>query len=239
MTIQANVMGLAAATGSPAYGVTADLMEIVELRRERLFDGADLPYGDDRRHAATAISAAPALQRLARQRLGIGTALIDVDNALAFAIDVGAVNGGPQVILYRVIVARALPSHLDLGALFASGEVAAARFAANGIVEWAALPGSIDAAEARAHALRQGATPLGRVFALNSLPAEGGVRLTATGGDPLTLDLVPPSVAGRNYSKARRFAWSETDTPMSYGFGAPAAEQMPGGLAALFATPWQ
>lgn len=234
MTIQASVMGLAAATGSPAYGLTADLMEIVELRRERLFDGADLPFDDDRRHAETAISAAPAWQRLARQRLGIGTALIDVDNALAFAIEVG-----PQIILYRVIVSRPLPSHLDLGALFASGEVAAARFAANGIVEWLALPGAVDVAEARAHALRQGATPLGRVFSLNSLPAEGGVRLTAAGGDPLTLDLVPPSVAGRNYSKARRFAWSETDTPMSYGFGTPAAEQMPGGLAALFAAPWQ
>lgn len=234
MTIQASVLGLAAATGSQAFAVTADLMEIVELRRERLFDGADLPFDDDRRHVETVASTAPAWQRLARQRLGIGTALIDVDNALAFAIDVG-----PQIILYRVAVNRALPSHLDLGALFAAGEVAAARFAANGIVEWLALPDAVDAAEARAHALRQGATPLGRLFALNSLPAEGGVRLIATGGDPLTLDLVPPSVSGRNYSKARRFAWSETDTPMSYGFGAPAAEQMPGGLAALFATPWQ
>ncbi|WP_374373096.1 hypothetical protein [Dongia sp.] len=232
MTIQAAVMGIAANSGSPAIVVTADLTEIVELRRERLFDGADISFDQARRE--TGAEASTAWQRLARQRLGIGTALIDVDNALAYAIDVG-----PQIILYRVIVAQTLPRHLDLGALFASGEVAAARFAANGIVEWVKITGAGNVNEARLNALRQGATPLGRVFALGSLPAEGGLRLIATGGDPLTLDLVPPSVSGHHFPQARRFAWNEPDTPMSYGFGTPAAEQMPGGLAALFSAPWQ
>jgi hypothetical protein len=236
MTIQSPVIGIAASVGSPTFAVTADLQEIVDLRRERLFDGADISFDGDRRHARgeTSGEATEAWQRLARQRLGIGTALIDIDNALAYAIDVG-----PQILLYRVIVAQTLPRHLDLGALFAAGEVAAARFAANGIVEWVRLPGAGNVAEARIHALRQGATPLGRVFALNSLPADGGLRLSATGGEPLTLDLLPPHVSGQHYPQARRFAWGEPDTPMSYGFGAPAAEQMPGGLATLFATPWQ
>jgi hypothetical protein len=231
MTIQSPVMGIAFPAGSAAF---ADLNDIVELRRERLLDGGDTL--DLQRHDAAVEShgTAPAWQRLARQRLGIGTALIDVDNALAYAVDIG-----PQIILYRVTVARDLPRQLDLGALFAAGEVAAARFAANGIVEWMPIHAAGDVAEARRHSLRQGATPLGRVFALTSLPAEGGLRLIAQGGDPLTLDLVPPSVSGRHYPQARRFAWNEPDAPMSYGFGAPAAEQMPGGLAALFATPWQ
>lgn len=231
MTIQSPVMGIALSAGSPAF---ADLQDIVELRRERLLDGGDML--DLQRHGAGAESheTAQAWQRLARQRLGIGTALIDIDNALAYAVDVG-----PQIILCRVTVARNLPRQLDLGALFASGEVAAARFAANGILEWIPIHGARDAAEARHHALRLGATPLGRIFALTSLPADGGLRLIAQGGDPLTLDLVPPSVSGRHYPQARRFAWNEPDAPMSYGFGAPAAEQMPGGLAALFAAPWQ
>ena len=241
MTLQAAVTGIEAMAGSPAFAMTASLPEIVELRRERLFDGADM-FGDESRGMVDAEGAAEntlAWQRLARRRLGIGTALIDLDQALAYAIDAHESGAGPQVVLYRVIVARSLPSHLDLGALFASGEVAAARFAANGIVEWVKLPDAGDVADARHRALRQGATPLGRMFALTSLPAEGGLRLIAAGGEPLTLDLVPPSVSGRRYPQARRFSWSEPDTPMSYGFGTPAAEQMPGGLAALFATPWQ
>lgn len=236
MTLQTAVTGIQAIAGSPAFAVTANLAEIVELRRERLFDGADM-IGDEIRPAADAEGAAEntlAWQRLARRRLGIGTALIDLDQALAYAVDVG-----PQIILYRVIVAKSLPPRLDLGALFAAGEVAAARFAANGIVEWVRLPDAGDVAEAREQALRQGATPLGRVFALTSLPGEGGLRLIAADGAPLTLDLLPPSVSGRRYPQARRFSWNEPDTPMSYGFGTPAAEQMPGGLAALFATPWQ
>lgn len=236
MTLQAAVSGIEAITSSLASTLVPSLPEIVELRRERLFDGADV-MGDDLRPVRVSDPVRDgtiAWQRLARRRLGIGNALVDPDNALAYAID-----AGPQVILYRVIVARGLPSHLDLGALFASGEVAAARFAANGIVEWMKLPDAGDVAEARMAALRQGATPLGRLFALSALPAEGGVRLVGSGGEALTLDLLPPSISGQHYPQARRFSWSETDTPMSYGFGTPAAEQMPGGLAALFATPWQ
>lgn len=232
MTIQAAVMGIEANSGSPVIAVTADLPEIVQLRRERLFDGADVSFDPARRETGT--EASTAWQRLARQRLGIGAALIDVDNALAYAIDVG-----PQIILYRVMVARDLPRHLDLGSLFAAGEVAAARFAANGVVEWIPIAGALDVAGARLKALRQGATPLGRVFTLGSLAGEGGLRLSAVSPrESLTLDLLPPSVGGRFDVRARRFAWHEQNTPMSYGFGAPAAEQMPVGLAALFALPW-
>ncbi len=43
-----------------------------------------------------------AWQRLARQRLGIGTALFDVPNGPPYAVDMGA-----QIFLYRVIAARA------------------------------------------------------------------------------------------------------------------------------------
>ncbi|TDQ80529.1 hypothetical protein A8950_3061 [Dongia mobilis] len=233
MTLQSPAIDLASAAKSTPWTLAPTLTEIVELRRERLLDGGD-EIDLVRRQPAAARDAAQAWQRLARQRLGIGTALFDLDNALAYAIDVDA-----EVILYRVIVARELPRQLELGALFAAGEVAAARFAANGILEWMPIRDAQDVADARRLALRQGATPLGRVFALTSLPAEGGLRLMASGGGALTLDLVPPSVDGRHYPQARRFAWSEPDTPMSYGFGAPAAEQMPGGLAALFTTPWQ
>ena len=236
MTLQTAVTGIQANGMSPAFALTPSLSEIVELRRERLFDGGDM-IGDDSRRAVEAETGGEdtvAWQRLARRRLGIGTALIDLDHALAYAVEVG-----PQIILYRVIVTRDLPARLDLGALFAAGEVAAARFAANGIVEWVKLPDAGNAADARIAALRQGATPLGQVFALSSLPADGGLRLTAATGARLTLDLLPPSVSGALYPQARRFSWSEPDTPMSYGFGTPAAEQMPGGLATLFATPWQ
>ncbi|MBL8711030.1 MAG: hypothetical protein JNL25_17685 [Rhodospirillaceae bacterium] len=236
MSIHLPVEGIEAVAGSPAVAVTADLPEIVALRRERFFEGADLMFDGHGRDVAPMPDGeiAQAWQRLARQRLGIGTALIDLANALAYAIDVG-----PQIILYRVMVARGLPRQLDLGNLFAAGEVAAARFAANGVVEWVPIVGALDVPGARLMALRQGATPLGRVFTLGSLAGEGGLRLSAVGQrESLTLDLLPPSVGGRFDVRARRFAWHEQDTPMSYGFGAPAAEQMPVGLAALFALPW-
>jgi hypothetical protein len=234
MTLQTPAIDIAAATGSTPWTIAPTLTEIVELRRERLLDGGD-EIDLVRRHAAAASQeATQAWQRLARQRLGIGTALFDLDNALAYAV-----AADTQVILFRVIVAREMPRQLDLGALFAAGEVAAARFAANGILEWMPIRAAGDVADAHRLALRQGATPLGRVFALTALPEDSGLRLMASGGAPLTLDLVPPSVDGQHCPHARRFAWSEPDTPMSYGFGAPAAEQMPGGLATLFTTPWQ
>jgi hypothetical protein len=108
MTLQAAVTGIQANAMSPAFALAPSLSEIVELRRERLFDGGDM-IGDDSRRAVEAETRGDdtvAWQRLARRRLGIGTALIDLDHALAYAVDAHEIGGGPQIILYRVIVTR-------------------------------------------------------------------------------------------------------------------------------------
>lgn len=237
MTVQSSVLGIESRSASPTVGLSPGLPEIVALRRDRWLDAPESPgiAGDSLDHASLGHDNGPAWQRLARQRLGIGTALFDVANGLAYAVDVGS-----EIFLYRVIAARELRRHLGLAALMASGEVAAARFAANGIVEWVPVTAAVDVQQVRAEALRLGATPLRRIFALSPLRAEGGVRMSATSGkESLTLDLTPPNVGQRRFPQARRFAWTEQDAPMSYGFGAPAAEQMPVGLAALFSEPWQ
>ncbi|WP_368413132.1 hypothetical protein [Dongia sp.] len=237
MTVHATVIGIDNKSASPAIGLSPDLSEIVALRRDRWFDGPESTVSTN--HAAPVLSsdqdADIAWQRLARQRLGIGMALVDVANGLAYAVDVG-----PEIFLYRVIAARQLERHLGLDALIASGEVAAARFAANGILEWVPVTAAADLAQVRNAARRLGATPLRGIFALSPLRTEGGLRMISSGGtEPLTLDLTPPNIGQHRYPQARRFAWAEQDAPMSYGFGAPAAEQMPIGLAALFSQPWQ
>ncbi|MBK8157415.1 MAG: hypothetical protein IPK59_00895 [Rhodospirillaceae bacterium] len=237
MTVHATVIGIDSKSVSPAIGLSPGLPEIVALRRDRWFDGPESTASVD--HVAPMVSsdqdADLAWQRLARQRLGIGMALVDVPNGLAYAVDVGT-----AIFLYRVIAARQLDRHLGLEALIASGEVAAARFAANGILEWVPVRTAGNVGQVRNEALRLGATPLRTIFALSPLRTEGGLRMMSTGGnEPLTLDLTPPNIGQHRYPHARRFAWAEQDAPMSYGFGAPAAEQMPIGLAALFSQPWQ
>ncbi|NJO84181.1 MAG: aminomethyl transferase family protein, partial [Blastochloris sp.] len=155
----------------------------------------------------------PAWQRLARKRLGIGTALIDVDNALAYAIDVG-----PQVILTGSSSPAPCPAILISVACSRRERWPPRALPQMGIVEWIPLAGAVDVPGVRLMALRRGATPLGRMFSLGSLPAEGGLRMMAEGpGGAMTLDLLPPNVAGCRDSRARRFAWHEQDTPMSYG----------------------
>lgn len=237
MTVQSSAIGIENKLVSPAIGLSPDLPEIVALRRDRWFDGpeATISLAQESNDVGFDHDSDLAWQRLARQRLGIGTALFDVANGLAYAVDVGA-----QVFLYRVIAARELQRHLSLSALIASGEVAAARFAANGILEWVPVTAATDVAQVRLEAHRLGATPLRQIFALSPLRTEGGLRMMSTGGkEPLTLDLTPPNIGPHRYPQSRRFAWAEQDAPMSYGFGAPAAEQMPTGLAALFSEPWQ
>ncbi len=241
MTVQSTLIGIDSKAASPALSLSPDLQEIVALRRDRWLDGADSMAADAAAHDSSTETAWPeqdvdlAWERLARQRLGLGMALVDVASGVAFAVDVD--HG---VLLYRVVTNRAAERHLGLSQLIESGEVAAARFVANGILEWLPLPAARNLAEARAEARRLGATPLRQIFALSPLKAAAGVRLTTTGGvEALTLDLVPPHVGAKRYPQARRFAWSEVDQPMSYGFGTPAAEQMPAGLAALFSQPWQ
>jgi hypothetical protein len=237
MTVQSSVIRIETKSVSPAVGLSPDLPEIVALRRDRWLDGPEMSVSqvpgtvDPRFDHDSDL----AWQRLARQRLGIGMAMFDMPNGLAYAVDVGA-----QIFLYRVIAARELQRHLSIGALIASGEVAAARFAANGILEWVPVTAAADVVQVRAEAQRLGATPLRQIFALTPLRTEGGLRMISTGGgEPLTLDLTPPNIGQHRYPQARRFAWAEQDAPMSYGFGAPAAEQMPTGLAALFSLPWQ
>lgn len=237
MTIHASVIGIESKSASPAVGLSPCLPEIVALRRDRWLDGPDTLASSSDILAPESFhhDNGPAWQRLARQRLGIGTALFDVPNGLAYAVDVGT-----QIFLYRVIAARELQRHLSLAALITSGEVAAARFAANGILEWVPVTAAADVGQVRKEAMRLGATPLRCIFALSPLRTEGGLRMISTGGDEhLTLDLTPPNIGQHRYPQARRFAWAELDAPMSYGFGAPAAEQMPAGLAALFSEPWQ
>jgi hypothetical protein len=234
MTVQSTIVGIESRSASPAVGLSPDLPEIVALRRDRWFDAPEAHISDNADDAAFGHDTDLAWQRLARQRLGIGMALFDVANGLAYAVDLGS-----EILLYRVVAARELQRHLSLAALIASGEVAAARFAANGILEWVPITAAVDVAQVRTEALRLGATPLRRVFALSPLRTGGGLRMISTGGnEPLTLDLTPPNVGRCRYPRARRFAWSERDAPMSYGFGAPAAEQMPVGLAALFSVAW-
>nr|WP_298684240.1 hypothetical protein [uncultured Dongia sp.] len=237
MTVHATVTGIENKSVSPAIGLSPGLPEIVALRRDRWFDGPEsTPTISLSAQVVLADHDADlAWQRLARQRLGIGMALVDVANGLAYAVDVG-----PEIFLYRVVAARELQRHLGLAALISSGEVAAARFAANGILEWVPVTTAADVGQVRQEALRLGATPLRQIFALSPLRTEGGLRMVSTGGkEPLTLDLTPPNIGHHRYPQARRFAWAEQDAPMSYGFGAPAAEQMPTGLAALFSEPWQ
>lgn len=237
MIVQSTVREIELRPASPAIGLSPDLPEIVALRRDRWFDAPETHgmSGDSLDHSTFGPDNGPAWQRLARQRLGIGTALFDVANGLAYAVDVG-----DEIFLYRVIAARELQRHLSLAALIASGEVAAARFAANGIVEWVPVTSATDVGQVRSEAQRLGATPLRRIFALAPLRSEGGLRMTASSGkESLTLDLTPPNVGQRRFPQSRRFAWTEQDAPMSYGFGSPAAEQMPVGLAALFSEPWQ
>lgn len=236
MTIQSNIVGIDSKSASPAIGLSPDLSEIVALRRDRWLDGpdGDAQFGVDLERNWTERDTDLAWERLARQRLGIGTALVDVANGLAYAVDVGN-----EIFLYRVLSSRALDRQLSLAALIESGEVAAARFVANGILEWLPIAAARDVAHVRERALRLGATPLRRIFALSSLKTAGGLRMISAGGaEPLTLDLTPPNIGQHRYPQARRFAWTELDAPMSYGFGAPAAEQMPTGLAALFSQPW-
>ncbi len=237
MTVQPNVIGIDSRSASPAIGLSPDLLEIVALRRDRWLDGPESghAFDDVAEHNGSDRDTDLVWQRLARQRLGIGTALVDVANGLAYAIDVDG-----DIFLYRVVAARALENHLSLSALIDCGEVAVARFVANGILEWIPVAGASDVQQVRQEARRLGATPLRRLFALTALNSAGGVRMIATGGiEPLTLDLTPPSIGQHRYRQARRFAWTEQDAPMSYGFGTPAAEQMPTGLAALFSQPWQ
>lgn len=236
MTVHSAVIGIESKSVTPAIGLSPDLLEIVALRRDRWFDAPEMSASIARDGIKYADPEADlAWQRLARQRLGIGMALFDVPNGLAYAVDVGA-----QVFLYRVLAAREMQRHLSLAALISSGEVAVARFAANGILEWIPITAAVDVPQVRLEAQRLGATPLRQIFALSPLRTEGGLRLTSTGGkEPLTLDLTPPTIGQHGYPQARRFAWTEQDAPMSYGFGAPAAEQMPTGLAALFSEPWQ
>lgn len=236
MTVQSNVIAIDSKSASPAIGLSPDLPEIVALRRDRWLDGpdADARLGVDLERNWTERDTDLAWERLARQRLGIGTALVDVANGLAYAVDVGN-----EIFLYRVLSSRALDRQLSLAALVETGEVAAARFVANGILEWIPIAGASDVPHVRATALRLGATPLRRIFALSPLKIVGGLRLISTSGtEPLTLDLTPPNIGDHRYPQARRFAWTELDAPMSYGFGTPAAEQMPTGLAALFSQPW-
>ena len=245
MTVQTMALGVASRPVSPAIGLSPELPDIVALRRDRWFDGPEtrVSPGENLDQSSSIHDNGPAWQRLTRQRLGIGAALFDVANGLAYAVDAGA-----WIFLYRVIAARGLQRQLSLAALIASGEVAAARFAANGILEWVPLPGVAtgvatgvaDVNHVRTEALRLGATPLRRIFTLSPLRTEGGVRMASTSGnDHLTLDLTPPNVGHRHFPQSRRFAWAEQGAPMSYGFGAPAAEQMPVGLVALFSEPWQ
>jgi len=236
MTIHSNIVGIDTKSVSPAIGLSPDLSEIVALRRDRWLDGPDSEthLGVDLERNWTERDTDLAWERLARQRLGIGTALVDVANGLAYAIDVGS-----EIFLYRVLSSRALDRQLSLAVLIETGEVAAARFVANGILEWIPIAAARDVQHVRETALRLGATPLRRIFALSALKTAGGLRMiSAGGGEPLTLDLTPPNIGDHRYPQARRFAWTELDAPMSYGFGAPAAEQMPTGLAALFSQPW-
>lgn len=236
MTVEPNVIGIDSKSASPAIGLSPDLPEIVALRRDRWLDGPEsgLALGDAAQRSGSDRDADLAWERLARQRLGIGTALVDVANGLAYAVDVGS-----EIFLYRVVAASALQRQLSLAALIESGEVAAARFAANGILEWVPVAAR-DVHRVRQEALCLGVTPLRRIFALTPLNTAGGLRMVSTGGvEPLTLDLTPPNIGQHRYPQARRFAWTEQDAPMSYGFGTPAAEQMPTGLAALFSQPWQ
>ena len=151
MTVQSSVIGIENKSVSPAIGLSPDLPEIVALRRDRWFDGPEmdgpgLPASLDHNMGDTSFGhdVDLAWQRLARQRLGIGMTLFDMPNGLAYAVDVGA-----QIFLYRVIAARELQRHLSLGALIASGEVAAARFAANGILEWVPVRTATDVAQVR------------------------------------------------------------------------------------------
>jgi hypothetical protein len=237
MTVPASVIGIDSKSASPAIGLSPDLSEIVALRRDRWFDGPDgsAMLSEIAEHHGAEREADLAWERLARQRLGIGTALVDVANGLAYAVDVA-----DEIFLYRVVASRGLERQLSLATLIERGEVAAARFVANGILEWIPVPAATDVQQVRLAARRLGATPLRRVFALTPLKAVGGLRMITTGGvEPLTLDLTPPAIGDRLFPQARRFAWAEQDAPMSYGFGAPAAEQMPTGLAALFSQPWQ
>jgi hypothetical protein len=236
MTVHSNIVGIDSKSASPAIGLSPDLSEIVALRRDRWLDGPDgeAQFGIDRERNWTERDTDLAWERLARQRLGIGTALVDVANGLAYAVDVGN-----EIYLYRVLSPRALDRQLSLAVLIESGEVAAARFVANGILEWIPIAAARDVMHVRETARRLGATPLRRIFALSPLNTAGGLRMISAGGaEPLTLDLTPPNIGQHRYPQARRFAWTEQDAPMSYGFGAPAAEQMPTGLAALFSQPW-
>ena len=205
----------------PSAAEQAEAQRQLELRQQR-----QLAMSDTRR--AHVLDAA---RRVFAERGVEGASIREIARAAGYTAGALYSYFDSKEAIYAALLAESLDR--------LQGEVAAARFAANGIVEWVPIRDAGNVAEARQIALRHGATPLGRVFALTSLPADGGLRLMASGGEALTLDLVPPSVAGRHYPQARRFAWSEPDTPMSYGFGAPAAEQMPGGLATLFATPWQ
>ncbi|WP_374651842.1 hypothetical protein [Dongia sp.] len=237
MTVQSKVIGIDSKSASPAIGLSPGLHEIVALRRDRWLDepeSSPLLHGVAERNRSDR-DVDLAWERLARQRLGIGTALVDVANGLAYAVDIGT-----EIFLYRVVAARALERQLSLAALIETGEVAAARFVANGILEWIPVVPARDVQQVRRDALRLGATPLRRIFALAPHRASGGLRMISTGGvEPLTLDLTPPNIGDHRYPQARRFAWTEQDAPMSYGFGTPAAEQMPAGLAALFSQPWQ
>lgn len=236
MTVHSSIIGIDSKSASPAIGLSPDLAEIVALRRDRWLDGpeSDAHLGVDLDRRGVERDTDLAWERLARQRLGIGTALVDVANGLAYAVDVGN-----EVFLYRVLSSRALDRQLSLAALIETGEVAAARFVANGILEWIPIANAHDVQQVRAAALRLGATPLRRIFALSPLKTVGGLRMISAGGtEPLTLDLTPPHIGDHRYPQARRFAWTEQDAPMSYGFGTPAAEQMPTGLAALFSQPW-
>ncbi|WP_374383872.1 hypothetical protein [Dongia sp.] len=241
MTVQtkligANSSGINSKVAAPAVGLSPDIQDIVTLRRDRWLDGpesAGLADAGDRNWSERETDLA--WERLARQRFGIGMAFVDVANGVAYAIDVDS-----DVLLYRVVTSRAADRHLNLAQLIEFGEVAVARFVANGILEWLPLSAARNLQQARQNALRLGATPLRRLFALIPLKTAGGIRLASTGGaEALTLDLVPPNVGAQIYPHARRFAWNEVDAPMSYGFGTPAAEQMPAGLAALFSQPWQ
>lgn len=241
MTVQSKLIGpkstgIDSKAAAPAIGLSPDLHDIVALRRDRWLDGpdsGDLPDAGERNWSERETDLA--WERLARQRFGIGSAFVDVANGVAYAIDVDR-----DVLLYRVVTSRATDRHLNLAQLIEFGEIAVARFIANGILEWLPLSEARTLQQAREDALRLGATPLRRLFALAPLRTAGGIRLASTGGaESLTLDLVPPNVGARIYPHARRFAWNEVDAPMSYGFGTPAAEQMPTGLAALFSQPWQ
>jgi hypothetical protein len=201
----------------PGSAPAADLMDLIQMRRNRSLDRNWEPRGG--KIEPSEFFGAPKAKSAGEYRDDDLIAVLTLgDEYMVFVTDDGA-----DAFLFRIIVDVGGISGVLTGNQPCAGELSVARFAANGVMSWMPLPRAIRSTIPQT-AAEMGATVLGPVTRTEvcdgaqslCLILQSGCRGAEQAFGPVCLNLHPPRIGDSLLWHSRRYIWNAGD-PSSAG----------------------